>query len=126
MASLADLSTYPEWASLVSAAEPDADHDTTWMVTLRARLGPLARSKRLRMTRTQLDDHMVRFERDEIDGRDHAEWILTASVEPTGANTAVEVHLHYGGTLWTTPLEAALAAVESSAAKRLATYLQQS
>ena len=61
MEALADLSTYPEWLALVTEAEPQGDH--TWLVTLRARLGPLARSKRLRMVRTQLLDDSVRFER---------------------------------------------------------------
>ena len=61
MAALADLATYTHWLTLVSAAEPvDPDEDgglgntgnpPTWNVTIKAQLGPLARSKRLRMTR---------------------------------------------------------------------------
>lgn len=125
MAALADLSTYPEWLSLVNAAEPDADD--TWLVTLRARLGPLARSKRLRMVRTEVDDTHVRFERQEVDGRDHAAWVLTASLEETDSTTCdVKVHLHYGGALWTAPLEIVLKSFEGSAADRLSAYLQSS
>lgn len=122
MAALADLGTYPEWLTLVTGAEPDGDD--AWLVTLRARLGPLARSKRLRMVRTQLDETSVTFSRAETDGRDHAEWILTAGLEPTGATSSeVKVHLHYGGALWSAPLEIVLASFEGSAADRLGAYL---
>ena len=76
MDALADLGTYPAWLGLVTAAEPDGDN--TWVVTLRARLGPLARSKRLRMVRTERSADSVRFERREVDGRDHSEWVLSA------------------------------------------------
>lgn len=129
IAALADLSTYPSWLSLVHGAEPSSDDDV-WDVTLRARLGPLARSKRLRMRRTHLDDTSVRFERDEVDGRDHAAWKLEATVSPTdpagdnrGGGSDVVVHLHYSGALWSTPLEIALASFEGSAADRLDSYL---
>ena len=122
MAALADLGTYPEWLTLVTSAEPDGDD--TWLVTLRARLGPLARSKRLRMVRTELDETSVKFTRAETDGRNHAEWILTAGLEPIGPTTSeVKVHLHYGGALWSAPLEIVLASFEGSAADRLGTYL---
>jgi len=123
IAALADLSTYPSWLSLVHGAEPIDDE--TWNVTLRARLGPLARSKRLRMRRTHLDDTRVRFERDEVDGRDHAAWELEATVAPAdaGSGSDVVVHLHYSGALWSTPLEIALASFEGSAADRLDSYL---
>lgn len=123
IAALADLSTYPSWLSLVHGAEPIDDE--IWNVTLRARLGPLARSKRLRMRRTHLDDTRVRFERDEVDGRDHAAWELEATVAPadTGSGSDVVVHLHYSGALWSTPLEIALASFEGSAADRLDSYL---
>lgn len=123
IAALADLSTYPSWLSLVHGAEPIDDE--TWNVTLRARLGPLARSKRLRMRRTHLDEASVRFERDEVDGRDHAAWELEATVAPqdAGGGSDVVVHLHYSGALWSTPLEIALASFEGSAADRLDSYL---
>ena len=82
------------------------------------------------MRRTHLDDTSVRFERDEVDGRDHAAWKLEATVSPTdpaGDNRSggsdVVVHLHYSGALWSTPLEIALASFEGSAADRLDSYL---
>lgn len=130
IAALADLATYPSWLSLVHGAK-QIDGDDVWDVTLRARLGPLARSKRLRMRRTHLDDTSVRFERDEVDGRDHAAWQLEATVSPADASSDelssvgsdVVVHLHYSGALWSTPLEIALASFEGSAADRLDSYL---
>ena len=89
---VADLATYPSWLQVVSAVEPveahrDDDGDRAWSVTLRARIGPLARSKRLRMCRTRHETTAdgggaVRFERRETDGRDHAAWTMEAVVRP--------------------------------------------
>ena len=122
MAALADLSTYPAWLTLVTAVEPDGDE--AWLVTLRARLGPFARSKRLRMVRTALSDDSVRFERQETDDRDHADWLLTAGLEQIDDTTSdVTVHLHYSGALWSAPLEMVLSSFEGSAADQLSTYL---
>ncbi len=73
---------------------------------LRGRVGPLARSKRLRMTRTTLEpEHLVVFERDERDGRHHSPWVLRAVVEPADAGSRLEMSLHYGGGLWASMLE---------------------
>ena len=56
-----DLDRYPAWLSIVPRADrqpapaegrADADGHPAWAVELRAKLGPLARSKRLRMVRT--------------------------------------------------------------------------
>jgi hypothetical protein len=104
-----DLGQYPSWVDLVHRAEPIAE-DTgageagpLWLVELRARLGPLARSKRLRMCRTVHDPagHIVVFERREIDGRRHSPWVLRAEVTDTVDGCALRMHLHYGGGLWT-------------------------
>jgi len=122
MAALADLETYPLWLGLVSGVEPTSDD--AWLVTLRARLGPLARSKRLRMVRTALESDAVTFERSETDGRDHAAWVLEANVTETSETTCTaQVHLHYGGALWTAPLEIVLASFEGSAGDRLSAHL---
>ncbi len=80
------------------AADPADDGDAAWLVDLRGRLGPLARSKRLRMVRTSCDaPRVVRFERREHDGRDHSPWVLDATVEPTEAGSRLVMRLHYGG-----------------------------
>jgi hypothetical protein len=98
-----DLTKYPGWVDLVHRAEPIAGADAEWQVELRARLGPLARSKQLRMRRTVLDPvgHEVVFERHETDGRRHSPWVLRATVEPTAQGSSLQMHLHYGGGLWT-------------------------
>lgn len=101
-----DLSRYPEWMRLTHRVDP-ADHDQdgpAWIVELRASIGPLARSKRLRMVRTVHDPpRSVVFERRERDGRSHSPWILTVTLDErpgAPAGTVVRVHLHYGGRRW--------------------------
>ncbi len=79
-----DLGAYPScWLSIVPRAEraeaDPGDVGPAWAVELRGRIGPLARSKRLRMVRTALYvPHHVRFERRELDGRQHSPWVLDA------------------------------------------------
>lgn len=99
------LDTYDQWLEIVPRTEraPEAPDDPgpAWFVTLRGRLGPLARSKRLRMVRTQEEaPGRVRFERRETDGRDHAAWVLAATVTGDGSTATLTMDLHYGGTLW--------------------------
>lgn len=101
---VADLATYPRWLDIVARAEPDGD---AWSVDLRGRLGPFARSKRLRMVRTAADAPThARFERAELDGRSHSPWVLDAAVAPTDrGGSRLTMHLHYGGGLWIPVLE---------------------
>jgi hypothetical protein len=96
-----DLSRYPQWLTIVERAERQ-EGTGVWEVDLRGRIGPLARSKRLRMARTFLDDdrHVVRFERQEGDGRHHSAWELDARVTATATGSLLEMELHYGGPLW--------------------------
>lgn len=99
-----DLARYPAWVDLVHRADPlDGGERPAWMVELRARVGPLARSKRLRMERTVHDPDAGRvvFERVEADGKRHSPWVLSAQLGTTGALTTLTMHLHYGGGLWT-------------------------
>jgi hypothetical protein len=55
------------------------------------------------MQRTTHDaaEHVVVFERHEIDGRRHSPWVLRAEVTDTADGCALQMHLHYGGGLWT-------------------------
>lgn len=119
---LRDLANYPEWLEIVRRAEPAAAHPTdpgpAWTVTLRAKVGPLARSKRLRMVRTADAADHLRFERAEIDGRDHAAWVLDARLRGDDP-CEVTVELHYEGRLWSTPLEAVLGSQVDDAIPRL-------
>jgi hypothetical protein len=114
-----DLGRYPAWLDIVPRAEPDdaeGDRDgPAWRVDLRGRLGPLARSKRLRMVRTVHESpSVVVFERQERDGRSHAAWVLRAEVTALDAaddgepRSRLTMHLHYGGGLWGPVLERVL------------------
>jgi Polyketide cyclase / dehydrase and lipid transport len=98
-----DLGCYPQWLDIVPRATPVDPHPDdsgpAWSVDLRGRLGPLARSKRLRMVRTFLESGRVRFERVEHDGRRHSPWVLEASVDEVDGGSRLRVHLHYGGSL---------------------------
>jgi hypothetical protein len=103
------LDQYPNWLPLVHTVQPTAtaagEVGPSWLVEIRARVGPFARSKRLRMTRTTHDDERAaEFERAELDGRDHARWALRAELfelpGADGASTRVTMHLAYDGSLW--------------------------
>lgn len=142
---VSDLNTYPRWNEIVYRVEPIGDHGDSldslgvdgvegqptgpaWLVTLRARLGPLARSKRLRMTRTVLESPtdnggrgLVRFDRRETDGRDHAPWTMEVTVEPASgpALSVAMCRLHYGGRMWNGVLEGSLDMVARRSVTRL-------
>lgn len=103
-----DLSNYPRWMGIVTRAElldEDLQGPPAWAVDLRARLGPLARSKRLRMVRTVHDGARVRFERAEHDGRTHSPWVLAVDVESVDGGSRLTMNLHYGGGLFGPMLE---------------------
>lgn len=97
---VSDLSNYPQWMDLIHRVSPDGDG--AWDVELRAKVGPFARSKRLRMVRSESQSpSLVRFERREIDGRTHAPWVLTATIASSAGTSTLTMHLHYGGSLFT-------------------------
>jgi hypothetical protein len=98
-----DLDRYPQWLEIVPRAvaveaHPD-DPGPAWSVDLRGRLGPFARSKRLRMARTVHEPRRVRFERVEHDGRHHAPWVLGAEVTAVDGGSRLRMQMHYGGSL---------------------------
>ncbi|MBX3286490.1 MAG: SRPBCC family protein [Acidimicrobiales bacterium] len=102
-----DLRRYPEWLEIVTRAEPI--DGGAWAVDLRGRLGPLARSKRLRMVRSRHEaPTAVRFERAEVDGREHSPWVLEADVAPCSRGAELTMRLHYGGGLFGPVLERVL------------------
>jgi hypothetical protein len=100
------LDRYPPWMRLVHRVQVVCDpvvDVAKWDVELRARVGPFARSKQLRMARTVHEpDHHVRFERVVLDGRDQASWVLDATVEPFGDGSRLRMELAYSGDLWGT------------------------
>lgn len=142
---VADLGTYPNWLDVVSQVERTDDPEA-WVVTLRARVGPLARSKRLRMKRITHDRagaggvSTVRFERREIDGKNHADWVLSAEVAevssadhrsnpgPAAAGqplrSEVKLDLSYEGPLWSGLLDGVLAAAADRATGKLQAYVK--
>jgi hypothetical protein len=102
-AQVATLDRYPAWMRLVHRVDPlDPDGGRpAWRVQLRARVGPFARSKQLRMVRTVCaPPHDVRFERIEEDGREHAEWVLGATVDAVKGGATLVTDLRYSGSLW--------------------------
>jgi len=101
---VARLEAYPAWLPLVHAASLAVEHpEPAWLVEVRARVGPFARSKQLRMCRSRLEHNRVaEFERAETDGRDHARWALRSElVDLDDGTTLVTMHLAYDGSLWT-------------------------
>ena len=103
---VADLGRYVHWLSIVLSALPTTPHPDdpglAWAVELGARIGPVRRSKRVRMVRTVHDPpSRARFERREHDGRTHADWVLEATVAPVTASdgpaSTVTVDVTYSG-----------------------------
>lgn len=75
---VSDLGTYPDWLDIVPRAvsvDPDgSDVGPAWSVNLRGQIGPLRRSKRLRMVRTvAVPGELAVFERHEVDDRTHSD-----------------------------------------------------
>lgn len=120
---LDDLATYPAWLDIVSKVTPadpePGEPGPAWWVTLRAQVGPFARSKRLRMVRAHSDaPRTLRYDRAEVDGRSHSAWSLEAAIEGSEPS-AVRVDLRYEGALWSAPLEAILKGQATDAVPRL-------
>jgi hypothetical protein len=101
-----DIEVYPAWMPLVHAVERLDGETPAWMVELRAQVGPFARSKRLRMERTEFEqDRVAVFERREADSREHSEWILRADLDVAhDGRTILTMTLSYGGSLWAGPI----------------------
>lgn len=136
---VADLETYPHWLDVVDSVDR-TDGDDAWIVTLRARVGPFARSKRLRMVRIDQPaaqgseqaggTKSVRFERQEVDGKEHSAWDLAANVSDLGSDAAgdakstVELDLKYDGGMWSGMLDGVLDAAADRATAKLQDYVR--
>ena len=75
------------------------------------------------MVRVRDDEASVRFERRELDDRDHAAWVMEAGIAAGDPGSTVELALRYDGGLWTSPLDGVLRAVIERASARLPAYL---
>jgi carbon monoxide dehydrogenase subunit G len=120
---VATLDCYPEWLSIVAKAQPLEGPVDAWAIELRAKVGPLSRSKRLRMVRTVDDPSHLRFERIELDGRTHADWTLDVLLRPEGAQTELIMELHYGGGFGGGVVERLLASEIEESRRRLRALL---
>lgn len=135
---VSDLATFPDWIELVHRVEPITDENVAsdgrpeWWVTLRAQIGPLARSKRLRMARTlhrppEPDagrPGQVRFDRSETDGREHAPWtmeVVVVGIDVGPNRSRADCRLHYGGSMWTGLLDGQLDATARRSTEALRT-----
>lgn len=123
-----DLTGYPDWIDIVSRVViDDGSDEDAWIVDLRGRVGPLARSKRLRMVRTTFDaPNFVCFERRELGDRSHSDWTLSASVaelDATDYRSRLTMRLSYSGGLWAPVLERLLGDVVTSSRSALLTCL---
>lgn len=100
---LCDLGNFRELIPIIHVIEPSIEQgERFWEVELRAKVGPFARSKRLRMVRSQCEPYSsVVFIRAESDQREHAPWVLSVEVQPEGVGANVTIKLEYGGRLWT-------------------------
>jgi len=133
---VADLSTYPLWNDVVTSAEPldDESPEVAWLTTLRATVGPFARSKQLRMVRNEHRvegwTHTIRFVRSEIDGREHSAWIMNAGITPQDPTSTIAqrskvvLGLEYGGGLWNPALDLVLGAAIDRATRNLSAFLE--
>ena len=130
-----DLGTYPRWLDIVGRAVPTAadpagdDPGPAWLIDLRGQLGPLRRSKRLRMVRSSGGSTSeVRFDRRELDGRDHSPWVLEATLKASdrpGQVIALTMRLHYGGSLWVPLLDRVLRDEIERSKPRLVTVAEE-
>jgi len=116
-----DLGHYSSWMTLVHSVV--ADGDEAWSVELRGRVGPLTRSKRLRMVRTVHETGRVRFERHEVGLRRHSDWTLETRWSGSEGGTRVSTDLHYGGRLWSSMIERVLNDEVEKSKRRLDEYL---
>ena len=129
LAYVSHLADYPQWMSLVHLATPvPAATVPTWDVELRAKVGPFARSKRLRMVRTTYDTTnptRVVFERRELDGREHAAWRLEVTINTTALGaTELVMQLHYDGRFFVSVVEAILQQNIDAGRSKLAALLE--
>ncbi len=130
---VADLNRYPEWLDIVARVAPvgPANADATappdgptWMVDLRAAVGPFRRTKRLHMVQTLDEPDHVRFERRERDGRRHSAWVLDVGIVGLSDDAStLTMTLHYGGSLWVPMLDGLLAQEIERSRPRLAALL---
>ena len=128
---LRDLVIFQTLLGFVDSVEPETPESDSelaaWQVTLRARIGPLSRMKRLRMVRTKdnANSHII-FSRQETDGKEHADWVLNIGLISLGAKEAtITIEISYRGKLWNGSVDKALQSHIESAQKKLDEILNE-
>ena len=126
---VADLATYPSWLDIVAKSSvveaAPGETEPAWLIDLRGQMGPLRRTKRLRMVRVLDEANHVRFERRELDGRKHSAWTLSAEIAPAEHGVLLTMRLHYGGNLWLPVLDRLLSDEIERSAPRLAALVER-
>jgi len=128
-AEVANLDTYPGWLGIVSGARrvdaTETDVGPAWSMDLVGRIGPLRRTKTLRMVRVEArPPKLVRFERHEVGGGQNSAWVLTAEMEAADGGSQLTIALHYGGAGRIPGLDRLLRDEIAKATKRLAKRLR--
>lgn len=122
---VSDLDQFPVWTNVLHSVEREpgsGEPEQAWKVELRGKIGPFARSKRLRMVRVPTRSPLhVRFERREVDELDHGEWRFDVQVLPidNGEKTHLTVVFEYEGRLWSIAVERLLRDEIESSKRRL-------
>ena len=119
-ATLKDLANYQNWLGFIDTVDTDGG-DASWIVTLRAQVGPFARLKKLRMMRVEeLVPESIRFSRRETDSKDHSDWDLHVTInEKEGVGCSVQMVVSYSGRFWSVPLQAVFTSHVEAAKVRL-------
>lgn len=122
---VSELERFPQWTNILHRVQADAETPgpvRAWQVELRGKIGPFARSKRLRMVEIPGDSpYHLRFVRQEVDGLDHGTWNFDVRLAPadTGKATALVVVFDYEGRLWSGAIERLLRDEIESSKRRL-------
>jgi hypothetical protein len=122
---VSDLATFPQWTKVLYRVEVEpspSDSPRAWQVELRGKLGPFARSKRLRMVQVPTSDPgRLQFERRELDGAPHGVWKLDVRVEQQepSQRTHLSAVFEYEGRLWSGAIERLLREEIESSKRRL-------
>ena len=121
------ISNFTRFVDLVEPETPESDSElAAWQVTLRARIGPLSRMKRLRMVRTKDNANSIIFSRQETDGKEHADWVLDIGLISLGAKeSTITIEISYRGKLWNGSVDKALQSHIESAQKKLDEILNE-
>ena len=126
---LRNLDIYKEFLMFIESVESTECPKglDSWIVILRAEIGPFERIKRLRMSRTSENQgYSLTFSRVELDEKNHSNWILNIRFDSiTEQTTDITLDVSYSGKFWTRPLELAFNSHLAEAETLLKNFLNQ-